>query len=75
MADDSEDENAEAHHAVEKQLMRAGGTPLNKDLMSWLKGQLPKQVYESLQTEAQRVQWSFLCPRRLVGSSFRGAHA
>ena len=61
MADDSEDENAEAYDTLAEQPMTAGGTSMNKDLMSWLRVPVPDPVYESLQREAQRVEWPFMC--------------
>ena len=62
LADDNEDENAEAYDELAETLMTAGGTPLNRDLMTWLKDQLPAPVYEKVQSEARRVEWPFMEP-------------
>ena len=60
LADDSEDEHAEAYDELAEEMMTTGTTPLNKDLMQWLQNTLPVHVYAKVWDEAQRVQWPFM---------------
>ena len=60
LANDSEDENAELYDEQAEQIMTAGGTPQNQDLLRWLPDRLPAAVYDLVQTEARRVEWPFV---------------
>ena len=60
LADDSEDEQAETYDQQVEQLMCAGGTPANRDLLVWLRDKLPATVYAKVLQEADRVEWPFM---------------
>ena len=60
MADDSEDEQTDTYEEQAEQLMRAGGTPANKDLLSWLRNRIPSEVHQKVLQEATRVDWPFM---------------
>ena len=58
MADDSEDEQACTYEEQAEQLMCAGGTPDNKDLLVWLQDRMPSAVHQKVLQEAARVALS-----------------
>ena len=60
LADDSEDEQASTYDQQAEQLMCAGGTPANRDLLVWLQDKMPAAVYQKVLQEAARVEWPFL---------------
>ena len=60
LADDSEDEQATTYDQQAEQLMCAGGTPCNKDLLVWMEDKMPAMVFETVLQEAARVEWPFL---------------
>ena len=60
LADDSEDEQASTYDQQAEQLMCAGGTPANRDLLVWLQDKMPAAVYQKVLQEATRVEWPFL---------------
>ena len=60
LADDSEDEQAEAYDQQAEQLMCAGGTPANRDLLVWLRDKMPATVYAKVLQEADRIERPFM---------------